>query len=89
MRIKLAEKFYQECLRLKPDHVIAIINYANLKEKINKFEDAIKLYFKALKFKEEVNEVYIFLKLSDLYLSIGNLEKAKDFAQKIVEKKAR
>ena len=83
----LAEKFYQECLRLKPDHVIAILNYANLKEKINKFEDAIKLYLKALKFKKEVNEVYVFLKLSDLYLSIGNLEKAKDFAQKIVEKK--
>ena len=82
---KLAEKFYQECLRLKPDHVIAIINYANLKEKINKFEDAIKLYFKALKFKKEVNEVYIFLKLSDLYLSIGNFEKAKDFAQRVVK----
>ena len=44
---KLAEKFYQECLRLKPNHVIAILNYANLKMKINKFEDAIKLYFKA------------------------------------------
>lgn len=83
---KLSEKFYQECLRLKPNHVIAILNYANLKIKINKFEDAIKLYFKALKFKKEVNEVYIFLKLSDLYLSMGNFEKAKDFAQKVVKK---
>jgi tetratricopeptide (TPR) repeat protein len=83
---KLAEKSYQECLRLKPDYVIAILNYANLKEKINNFEDAIKLYFKALKFKKDVNEVYVFLKLSDLYLTIGNFEKAKDFAQKIVKK---
>jgi tetratricopeptide (TPR) repeat protein len=83
---KLAEKFYQECLSLKPDHVIAILNYANLKEKINKFEDAIKLYLKALKFKKEVKKDYIFLKLSDLYLSIGNFDKAKHFAQKIVKK---
>ena len=83
---KLAEKAFQECLRLKSNHVIAILNYANLKIKINKFEDAIKLYFKALKFKKEVNEVYIFLKLSDLYLSMGNFEKAKNFAQKVLKK---
>ena len=63
-----------------------IFNYANLKEKINKFEDAIKLYLKALKFKKEVKKDYIFLKLSDLYLSIGNFDKAKHFAQKIVKK---
>ena len=84
---KLAEKFYQDCLRIKPDHVIAILNYAKLKEKINKFEDAIKLYSKALDFKTEINEVYVFTKLSDLYLSLGNFEKGKEFAQKIIKKK--
>ncbi len=84
---KLAEKAYQECLKIKPDHVIAILNYANLKEKINEPEEAIKLCFKALEFKTEINEVYVLSKLSDLYLSIGNIEKAKDCAKQITTKK--
>ncbi len=83
---KLSEKAYQKCLKVKPDYTIAIINYANLKEFLNEFEEAIDLYLLAIKFKSEFSEAYVFSKLSRLYLSIGNLNQARELALKILKK---
>ena len=84
--IKLAEKNYQDCLQIKPDYITAIFNYANLKQEINDPSEAIRLYLKALEFTPEVNEIYIFSKLSDLYQSLGNFKQAKYYAEKIIKK---
>ena len=70
-KYKLSEKAYKKCLKIKPDYVVAIINYANLKEFLNDFYIAIELYLSVLKLKSEISKAYIFLKLSRLYLSIG------------------
>jgi len=86
-KYKLSEKAYKDCLKIKPDYVIGIVNYANLKQEINEIEDSIELYLKALEFKHEVNEVYIFSKLSDLYNSLGNFGKAKNYAKEIIIKR--
>ncbi len=85
-KYKLAEKAYQDCLKLNPDYILGIINYANLKEKMNQFPEAINLYLKVLKVGPDKNHVYIFSKLSKLYLSIGETKQAKDYALRILEK---
>ena len=82
----LSEMAYKKCLKIKPDYSAAIINYANLKELLNQFEDSIKLYLSLFKFKSEVAEEYVFSKLSTIYLNMGNILKAKEYALKIKEK---
>ena len=83
---KLSEKAYQECLKIKPDYPIAILNYANLKQETNDTDASIKLYLKALEFRPEINEIYVLTKLSDLYYSLGDFKKAKNYAEEIVKK---
>jgi len=85
-KYKSSGKTYQKCLKIKPDYVVAIINYANLKEFLNNFQEAIDLYLSALKFKSDIGEAYIYSKLSRLYLSIGKTEKAKKYADQLLEK---
>ncbi len=85
-KYQLSEKAYQRCLKIKPDYIIAIINYANFKEFLNEFEEAINLYLSAIKLNISNYEVYIFSKLSRLYLSIGKLEKARELALEILKK---
>ena len=85
-KINLANKAYQDCLKIKSDYPIGIINYANLKQEMNRADEAINLYLKVLKIKTEVDDVYIFSKLSKLYQSIGDFEKGKIYANKILEK---
>jgi tetratricopeptide (TPR) repeat protein len=52
--IKLSEKAYQNCLKIKPNYLIAIFNYAKLKEEANDPNGAIKLYLKALELKNRI-----------------------------------
>ena len=85
-KFRLSEKTYQNCLKIKPDYALGIINYANLKEHLNEFEDSIKLYLSALDLKSGVDQSYVFLKLSKLYLSLGNISRARQYLIKILEK---
>ena len=85
-KYKLSEFNYKKCLEIKPDYVIGILNYANLKEHLNEIENSINLYLSALKFEAESNKNYIFSKLIRLYLSIGNKLEARKYAFKILEK---
>ena len=84
-KFKLAEKAYKNCLKLNPNYFFGIINYANLKEEINQFKVSIDLYLKSLKVAKDTDKSNIFLKLSKLYLSIGETKKAKDYAFKILD----
>ena len=85
-KFKLAEKAYKNCLNLNPKYFFGIINYASLKEEINQFKDSIDLYLKSLKVARDIDKSNIFLKLSKLYLSIGETKKAKEYAFKILDK---
>ncbi len=85
-KYKLSEEAYKKCLSIKPDYVIGIINYANLKEFLNEFDEAINLNLSALKFQSNSNQAYIFSKLSRLYLSKGNINEARNYSLKLIEK---
>ena len=50
------------------------------------FSTAIDLYLSALNFKSEINESYIYSKLSELYLSVGENKKAKEYSIKLLKK---
>ena len=84
-KFQLSEKNYKKCLKIKPDYLIGLINFANLKEFLNEFEEAINLYSSALGFANGTSEAYIFSKLSRLYLAIGELKKAREFALKCLK----
>ena len=85
-KYKLSEEAYKKCLKIKPDYGIAIINYANLKEFLNEFDEAINLNLSALKLKSNNNTAYIYSKLSRLYLSKGNIKEARDYSLKLLKK---
>ena len=85
-KYQLSEKNYKKCLKIKPDFLTGYINFANLKEFLNEFEEAINLYSSALKLTTGTTEAYIFSKLSRLYLTIGEIERARDFAIKCIKK---
>ena len=84
-KFKLAEKAYKNCLNLNPNYFFGIINYANLKEEINQLKESIDLYLTSLKVAKDTDKSNIFLKLSKLYLSLGETKKAKDYAFKILD----
>ena len=84
-KLKLAEKAYKDCLKINPNYFLGIINYANLKEEINQFQEAIDLYLKGLNVSSEKEQSNIFFKLSKLYLSLGETTKAKDYAIKLLD----
>ncbi len=84
-KYKLSEKNYLRCIKIKPDYVIAIINYANLKEHLNEFNEAINLYLSALKLPGS-SEPYIVSKLSRLYLSIGKIKEARNHVLQMFKK---
>ena len=82
----LSEEAYKKCLDIKPDYIIAIINYANLKEFLNEFDAAINLNLSALKLQSNNNHAYIYSKLSRLYLFKGNIKEARNYSLKLLEK---
>ncbi len=84
-KYKLSEEAYKKCLKIKPDHIIAIINYANLKEFINEFDEAINLMLSAQKLQSKTNDAYILSKLCRLYLAKGDNKEARSYSLKLLE----
>ena len=84
--LKLAEKAYKDCLNINPNYFLGLINYADLKEEINQFQESIDLYLKALSISGEKDHSNIFFKLSKLYLSLGETKRAKDYTLKILDR---
>ncbi len=85
-KYQLSEKNYKKCIKIKPDYLTGYINFANLKEYLNEFEEAINLYSSALRLSTGKTEAYIFSKLSRLYLAIGEIKRAREFALKCLKK---
>ncbi len=83
-QLKLSEKKYKECLELNPDYIIGLLNFANLKQDINKFNDSIELFHRARKLSRGKNDIYIFSKLCNLYQIIGDTKEAKKYAEQII-----
>ena len=85
-KIELSDNAYENCLKIKPNYLTAILNYASLKEEKNEIKKSIDLYSSALALNSNLDERYILSKLSRLNLSIGNSRQAKNYALKILEK---
>jgi tetratricopeptide (TPR) repeat protein len=79
---KKAEDLYIEIKKKDPKNIKALNNYANLKKEFNKYREAINLLFEAL----EVNEkdVNILSNIAACFQSIGNMDKAKEYALKVL-----
>ena len=43
-KIELSDNAYENCLKIKPNYLTAILNYASLKEEKNEIEKSIELY---------------------------------------------
>ena len=84
-KYKLSEEAYKKCLKIKPDYIIAIINYANLKEFINELDEAIDLMLSAQKLQSKTNDAYILSKLCRLYLAKGDNKEARSYSITLLE----
>jgi len=49
LKFEKAENLYKEIIKINPNYINAITNYANLKFQLDQYEDAIELYNRALK----------------------------------------
>ncbi len=84
-KFKMSENLYKKCLELKSDYLVGILNFANLKQETNRFNESIKLFQEAQKLSPRTNDLYIFTKLCNLNQIIGNIEEAKNYAEKIIK----
>lgn len=78
-----AENFFNKSIELKKDYVNSYVNYGHLKRDLNKFDESIKLYEKALAYNEKIPAIYYSLAMS--YQSIGNFSKSEYYAQKTLD----
>ena len=72
-----AEKLYNLSISKEKDYFNAYINYGNLKRDLNKFDDAVELYKKALEYNKNVPEIYYSLAMA--YQALGDFEKSEYF----------
>ena len=80
---KEAERLYNLSILKKKDYSNAYINYGNLKRDLNKFEEAIKLYEQGLSYNNQIPEINYSIAMA--YQSIGNFEKADQYANKTIQ----
>jgi len=85
-KYRLSEEAFKKCLKINPNYIVAIINYADLKEFLNQIDESIKLNLSALKLQLNNNHDYILVKLSKLYLSKGDIEEARNYSLKLIKK---
>ena len=79
---KEAEKLYKLCIFKKKDYFNSYVNYGNLNRDLNKFDEAIELYQKALDYSPQTTEIYYSLAMA--YQSLGNFEVAENYANKTI-----
>ena len=77
------QKNFINCQFLKKNYINAYVNYGNLKRDLNKFEEAISLYKKALNYEDRLPTIYYLLSMA--YQSLGNFKEADNFAYKTIE----
>ena len=82
---KLANEYLQKALDIKPDFFQAINNLGNLLLKINKAEEAIKI-FKKISVKESENYIYNFT-LGSAYQQAGDFKEARIYFNKCLKLK--
>ena len=71
-----AEKLYNLSISKKKDYFNSYVNFGNLKRDLNKFDEAITLYKRALKHTQKLPEIYYSLAMA--YQSLGNFKEAED-----------
>ena len=69
-----AEQYYRLALKEKPDHLPALLGYAQLEERLNKPNEALKLYQRAVKAYPQQASVYNNVGL--YYARLGRLDEA-------------
>ena len=82
-QLEKAENLYLKIIKKDPKNIKALNNYGNLMQKLNNFNAAIKIYEKA--FLIDKDQLNILFSLAVSHQSVGDFEKAKIFALKIVE----
>ena len=75
-KLDLAEKLYNDILKINPNNVKCLNNYGNLKQQFNDYDGAIEFYTKALS--QDQTNTTILLSLASSYQGIGNFDKAKE-----------
>ena len=81
-RYDLAESNYSSALKIKPDYVQGLNNYANFKSLVNDYKTSIILLEKALKINKD--QMILMYNLAENYKSIGEFNKAKEIHEKII-----
>lgn len=80
LKYKLAENLYIKIIKENNKYINAYINYGNLKRDLNAFEQAIKLYEKALEISKESPVIYYSLALANQ--GLGEFDKAIYYSNK-------
>ena len=71
---QIANEYYNRALKVKPDYLNALINLANLKEKLNLNTDAIEVLKIALK--HYPDDYFLHYTIGTIYQFLGDFEKS-------------
>jgi len=81
--IFLAEKAYKKILAINPNHVLALLNYGNLKNDLNLAEESISLYNRALEIDNDNFSIHF--NKAFILQSTGKFKEAIHHAKKCLE----
>ena len=78
-----ALRYYEELLRLNPEHVMTYLNRGNVLKAIKRYDEAERAYQKSI----SLNPYYVFgsVALSKLYLSTGRPKQAAEVLEKVLK----
>lgn len=79
------ENIYQKILKDFPNSTTIRLDYAGIKYKIGKIDDAIRLLEEVIKI--EPDNTSAFFTLANTYLNTGDLKKAESYYKKVIETK--
>ena len=81
----LAIENFEKCLKIYPDYLPALINFAALKKELNEHETAIHLFNEALKTKDGSNKIKLLFSIAECYKEMGEFQKSIQTLEKVLK----
>ena len=81
----LAIENFEKCLKIYPDYLPALINFASLKKELNEHESAIHLFNEAFKTKDGSNKIKLLFSIAECYKEMGEFQKSIQTLEKVLK----
>ena len=81
----LAIENFEKCLKIYPEYLPALINFAVLKKELNEHKSAIHFFNEALKIKDGSNKIKLLFSIAECYKELGAFQKSIQTLEKVLK----